>query len=148
MHAAAAGVAACVRARIHYPIPPTFSARGLLYTRRGVREEATIVPGFPDSGVSGEGAPADPEDALLGATLKTLRRAAREVEVERSLAEALQHNLLAARLPEIVGLDLAARYLPGGTTGPIGGDWYDAVPLRGGRVGLVIGDVVGHGVSA
>jgi serine phosphatase RsbU (regulator of sigma subunit) len=30
----------------------------------------------------------------------------------------------------------------------VGGDWYDVIPLPGARVGLVIGDVVGHGIAA
>ena len=30
----------------------------------------------------------------------------------------------------------------------MGGDWYDVVERRDGRVGIVIGDVVGHGISA
>jgi len=122
---------------------PSRPPRGFSRLARGVRDDATTAPQPP-----GAGPPAEPQDALLGATLETLRRAVEDVEVERSLAEALQHSLLAARLPEMVGLELAARYVPGGATGPIGGDWYDAVPLRGGRAGLVIGDVVGHGVSA
>ena len=46
------------------------------------------------------------------------------------------------------GLRLAARYRPGSAETRIGGDWYDAIPLRGGKVGIAIGDVVGRGVKA
>ena len=87
-------------------------------------------------------------DAILGAALEGLRRAAEEVEVERSTAETLQRSLLRQQLPELPGLRLAARYLPGSGEARIGGDWYDAIPLRDGRLALVIGDVVGRGIEA
>ena len=90
---------------------------------------------------SGEG------DPILGATLDTLKRAAEGVEIERRVAETLQRSLL-PRLPVVPGLRLAARYRPGSTETSIGGDWYDAIPLRGGKVGVAIGDVVGRGVKA
>ena len=51
-------------------------------------------------------------------------------------------------LPTIAGLGLAVRYIPGTDDIDVGGDWYDAFPLGDGRVELVIGDVVGHGVGA
>jgi anti-sigma regulatory factor (Ser/Thr protein kinase) len=41
---------------------------------------------------------------------------------------------------------IAAHYSPGGAD--IGGDWYDAIELRGGGVGIAMGDVVGHGIEA
>jgi serine phosphatase RsbU (regulator of sigma subunit)/anti-sigma regulatory factor (Ser/Thr protein kinase) len=69
-------------------------------------------------------------------------------EREHSLVEALQRNLLPAQLPQPPGVELAARYLPGGRRAQVGGDWYDAIPLEEGRIGLVIGDVVGHGLEA
>ncbi len=63
------------------------------------------------------------------------------------MAETLQRSLL-PRLPSVPGLRLAARYRPGSAETRIGGDWYDAIPLRGGKVGIAIGDVVGRGVEA
>ncbi|MHB8437147.1 MAG: hypothetical protein ACYDC0_14970 [Acidimicrobiales bacterium] len=42
---------------------------------------------------------------------------------------------------------MTARYVPAGN-GPVGGDWSDAFELPGGRLGLVMGDVGGHGVEA
>jgi serine phosphatase RsbU (regulator of sigma subunit) len=50
-------------------------------------------------------------------------------------------------MPQIDGIEFAARYeaAPGSA---IGGDWYAFVPLRGGRLGVAIGDVAGHGLSA
>jgi serine phosphatase RsbU (regulator of sigma subunit)/anti-sigma regulatory factor (Ser/Thr protein kinase) len=93
--------------------------------------------------------PAEPGagDAILGATLETLKRAAHGVEIERRVAETLQRSLL-PRLPEPPGLRLAARYRPGSAETRIGGDWYDAIQLPGGRIGITIGDVVGRGVEA
>jgi anti-sigma regulatory factor (Ser/Thr protein kinase)/putative methionine-R-sulfoxide reductase with GAF domain len=59
---------------------------------------------------------------------------------------ALQSSLLPDRLPNLVGIDAAARYLP--ARDEVGGDWYDVIDLPGGRVGLAIGDVAGHGLRA
>jgi anti-sigma regulatory factor (Ser/Thr protein kinase) len=95
------------------------------------------------------GDPIAPEgDAIIGAAMEGLRRAAHEVEEERSLAATLQRSLLRERLPDLPGLRVAARYLPGSSEAEVGGDWYDLIPLRDGRVGLVIGDVVGRGIAA
>ncbi len=101
-----------------------------------------------ESGRSRDEGRAPGGDAILGAALEGLRRAAEEVEVERSTAETLQRSLLRERLPDVPGLRLAARYMPGSGEARIGGDWYDAIPLRDGRVALVIGDVVGRGIAA
>ena len=46
------------------------------------------------------------------------------------------------------GVQLAARYLPGTVGVDVGGDWYDAIQLEDGGIGLVVGDVVGKGVQA
>lgn len=72
---------------------------------------------------------------------------ARQADVERVAAAVLQRSLLPGRLPSVPGLEMAGRYLPGGTGG-VGGDWYDVFPLPGGRAGVVIGDVVGRGMPA
>src|SRR5919197_246236 len=93
-----------------------------------------------------EGPPAE-GDAILGATLEALKRAAHGVEIERQVAETLQRSLL-PQLPAVPGLRLAARYRPGASETRIGGDWYDAIPLRAARLGIAIGDVVGRGVKA
>jgi anti-sigma regulatory factor (Ser/Thr protein kinase)/putative methionine-R-sulfoxide reductase with GAF domain len=69
-------------------------------------------------------------------------------ERAHQIAETLQRALLPERLPEIPGVGLAARYLPGGPGTEVGGDWYDVVPYPDGRVGLVMGDVVGKGIAA
>jgi len=67
---------------------------------------------------------------------------------EHAIAETLQRSLLPDALPQIPGLDLAVRYLPATEGAAVGGDWYDAFPLAGGRVGLVIGDVAGHNIAS
>jgi PAS domain S-box-containing protein len=69
-------------------------------------------------------------------------------EQEHHVAETLQRSLLPERLPRIDGVDLAARYIPAGSGAAVGGDWYDAIELRDGRVAVVVGDVVGHGLRA
>ena len=65
---------------------------------------------------------------------------------QRRLADALQRRLL-PDLRRVAGLELAGRYLPA-SGASLGGDWYDAFPLAGGRIAVATGDVVGHGVDA
>jgi serine phosphatase RsbU (regulator of sigma subunit) len=67
---------------------------------------------------------------------------------EQRIALGLQRSLLPRTLPEVPEVRLAARYLPGFRGARVGGDWYDTFPLADGRLGLMIGDVVGHGVQA
>ncbi|WP_410792308.1 SpoIIE family protein phosphatase [Kribbella sp. C-35] len=67
---------------------------------------------------------------------------------EHHIAETLQRSLLPERLPDIPGVAVAARYVPATADLHLGGDWYDVIQLRGGLVGLVIGDVAGHGLQA
>lgn len=66
---------------------------------------------------------------------------------ERAAVTALQRSLLPSVLPDVPGLEFAARYVPGADAG-VGGDWYDVFPLPGARVGIVMGDVVGNGLAA
>jgi GAF domain-containing protein/anti-sigma regulatory factor (Ser/Thr protein kinase) len=67
---------------------------------------------------------------------------------QHAAAQTLQHSLLPERLPSVPGLEMAARYLPGGAGVDVGGDWYDVITLPDGTVGLAMGDVVGKGVPA
>ena len=67
---------------------------------------------------------------------------------ERETALMLQRSLLPTSLPQLPGLTVAQRYLPGTAGAAVGGDWYDLIPLTRGRVGLVVGDVMGRGISA
>ena len=61
-------------------------------------------------------------------------------------AVALQRSLVPTALPAVPGLNLAARYVTG--TGAVGGDWYDVFVLPDGKLGVVVGDVVGSGLAA
>jgi phosphoserine phosphatase RsbU/P len=65
---------------------------------------------------------------------------------DRQAAAALHRSLLPARLPEVPGADLAARYVTG--SGNVGGDWYDVFVLPSGELGIVVGDVAGSGLGA
>lgn len=86
---------------------------------------------------------------VLDVTQREERQAAlaRQIADDHRLIQNVQRALLPVRLPHIDGIELAARYeaAPGSA---IGGDWYAFVPLRGGRLGIAIGDVAGHGLPA
>jgi serine phosphatase RsbU (regulator of sigma subunit)/anti-sigma regulatory factor (Ser/Thr protein kinase)/ABC-type transporter Mla MlaB component len=60
----------------------------------------------------------------------------------------LQRALLPTGLPVLPRARISASYLPAGADTAAGGDWFDAIVLPAGRVALVVGDVVGHGVAA
>ncbi|MGN5378667.1 amino acid permease [Streptomyces lasalocidi] len=60
----------------------------------------------------------------------------------------LQRGLLPRRLPRHAAVESASRYVPADNRSGVGGDWYDVIPLSGTRVGLVVGDVLGHGLGA
>jgi anti-anti-sigma factor len=66
----------------------------------------------------------------------------------RGIVAELQGALLPTALPVLPRARIAARYLVAGQEQAAGGDWFDAIPLDGGAVALVVGDVVGHGLSA
>ena len=73
---------------------------------------------------------------------------AERYELEHEVSVDLQRSLLPRDLPHVGGLELAARYRPGAAGVAVGGDWYDAIPLLGSKVGLSIGDVSGRGAVA
>jgi serine phosphatase RsbU (regulator of sigma subunit)/anti-sigma regulatory factor (Ser/Thr protein kinase) len=85
--------------------------------------------------------------ALAGQAAQALERA-RRFESEQRIAETLQQSVLPSSLPVLPTVQLAGRYLPGTAELEVGGDWYDAIQLSNGRLGLVVGDVVGKGVRA
>jgi PAS domain S-box-containing protein len=100
---------------------------------------------------------AQPPREFSGEDLTLLRLAAERVglaiaharvyEREHRIAETLQRSLLPDRLPVLPGLEVAARYLPAASEAEVGGDWYDVIPMAGGAVGLVMGDVAGKGLA-
>ncbi|MCF6525631.1 SpoIIE family protein phosphatase [Streptomyces sp. JJ36] len=67
---------------------------------------------------------------------------------EHTAALTLQRSLLPRSLPPQTAVETAYRYLPADSRVGVGGDWFDVIPLSGTRVGLVVGDVVGHGLRA
>ncbi|MGW7575662.1 PP2C family protein-serine/threonine phosphatase [Streptomyces sp. NPDC054765] len=67
---------------------------------------------------------------------------------ERNIALTLQRALLPTSLATGPYLHIAHRYLPGSHVTEVGGDWYDVISPAHHRVALVVGDVMGHGVSA
>ena len=68
---------------------------------------------------------------------------------ERShIAETLQRSLEAGPLPEVPGLELAARYRAAGDENQVGGDFYDAFLAEEGVWAVVVGDVTGKGAEA
>ncbi|MEU2060168.1 SpoIIE family protein phosphatase [Streptomyces sp. NPDC013455] len=71
---------------------------------------------------------------------------ARRYTREHALAVTLQRSLLPRALPEQSALEVGYRYLP--AQSGVSGDWFDVIPLPGGRVALAVGDVVGHGLHA
>ncbi|WP_231905089.1 MULTISPECIES: SpoIIE family protein phosphatase [Streptomycetaceae] len=65
---------------------------------------------------------------------------------ESRAAATLQRSMLPTSPPRIPGVRIAHHYRPGDRQAQVGGDWFDAIQLPGGRVALVVGDVMGHGL--
>ncbi|MFJ1569412.1 SpoIIE family protein phosphatase [Streptomyces erythrochromogenes] len=84
----------------------------------------------------------------LGSSIAQSLQRAMLLEQEHDLAEGLQQAMLPRRIPAVPGGEIAVRYRSARMGQDIGGDWYDVVPLPGGRVGAVIGDVQGHDTHA
>ncbi|MFF9282641.1 SpoIIE family protein phosphatase [Streptomyces griseosporeus] len=88
----------------------------------------------------------------LGSSIAQSLQRAMFYEQEMDIAQGLQQAMLPRTIPSVPGADVAVRYRAatvGGSLGrDIGGDWYDLIPLPGGRVGAVIGDVQGHDTHA
>ena len=83
--------------------------------------------------------------ALLCGYLGQALHRAHQTDQQRETALALQRAILGpSRLPP----GFAARYEPANRPLEVGGDWYDLVELPDGRIGIVVGDCVGHGLEA
>ncbi|WP_329365181.1 SpoIIE family protein phosphatase [Streptomyces sp. NBC_00669] len=96
--------------------------------------------------------PFDRDDLALGVDLAdragTALDNARLYVREREGALTLQRSLLPRTVPEPPGVNIAYRYVPGSSGAEVGGDWFDVIPLGGGRLAFVVGDVMGHGLVA
>ncbi|WP_329529688.1 SpoIIE family protein phosphatase [Streptomyces sp. NBC_01462] len=94
----------------------------------------------------------EPDDLLVAAQMATHSALGVDRALlykhESSLAGELQRKMLPETLPRPTGVQLASRYLPSAETARVGGDWYDAIPLPGSRVALVVGDVMGHSMTS
>jgi serine phosphatase RsbU (regulator of sigma subunit) len=66
---------------------------------------------------------------------------------QRNIAGTLQHALL-PEVPNLNGVEVAARYFPGVAGIDVGGDWYDVIQAEGDRFVFVVGDVSGRGLRA
>lgn len=93
-----------------------------------------------------------PEDRnvliALGSSIAQSLMRAMLYEQDKDLATGLQQAMLPRSIPSVPGADVAVRYRSASLGRDIGGDWYDLIPLPGGRVGAVIGDVQGHDTHA
>ncbi|WP_052433149.1 SpoIIE family protein phosphatase, partial [Streptacidiphilus carbonis] len=108
---------------------------GLLVLSRAGRRE-----GFDRDELAFAGELAD----RAGSSIDNARLYARE----RAAALMLQRSLLPQSVPQLPGVEIAYRYVPGSSGTEVGGDWFDVIPLPEGRVALVVGDVMGHGLRA
>lgn len=99
-----------------------------------------------------ERAPFEGDDLLVAAQLATHTALGVDKAVlygrEAYIADELQRTMLPDNLPQPTGVQLASRYLPAAESARVGGDWYDAIPLPGSRVALVVGDVMGHSMTS
>ncbi|MDX6635294.1 MAG: hypothetical protein QOF06_1497, partial [Solirubrobacterales bacterium] len=86
-------------------------------------------------------------DKLVAGFLHDLR-GRRQRERDRRIAETLQRSLLPEQLPDLAGVELAARYEPAAGEADVGGDWYDAMVLNGDSLAIAMGDVAGKGLAA
>ncbi|QTA34460.1 SpoIIE family protein phosphatase [Streptomyces sp. CA-256286] len=99
-----------------------------------------------------ERSPFEASDLLVAAQLATHTALGIDKAVlygrEAYIADELQRTMLPDSLPQPTGVRLASRYLPAAETARVGGAWYDAIPLPGSRVALVVGDVMGHSMTS
>ncbi|MGC3002578.1 SpoIIE family protein phosphatase [Streptomyces sp. G35A] len=96
--------------------------------------------------------PFDEDDLLLARELASRAAVqidnARWYQNARDTALTLQRSLLPSHPPVTGGLEVASRYQPAGATSEVGGDWFDVIPLEDDKTALVVGDVMGSGITA
>ncbi len=76
---------------------------------------------------------------------KLLSKKNHEFLKELEIAARLQHNLLPQNSPFTDRYHVSSRYIP---TSYIGGDFYDFLQMRENKLGILLGDVSGHGIAA
>lgn len=86
--------------------------------------------------------------ASIGSSTGVAIENAQQHEQRRLAAMAFQRRLLPRPAIDIPELDVCVRYHPGRDGMDVGGDWYDVIELNGGRIGLAVGDVCGHGIES
>jgi serine phosphatase RsbU (regulator of sigma subunit)/anti-sigma regulatory factor (Ser/Thr protein kinase) len=82
---------------------------------------------------------------VLGGRLGQGLQRVHQLDQQRETALALQNAILG---PESLPIGFAVRYQPATSPLQVGGDWYDVVELDDGRIALIVGDCVGHGLGA
>jgi sigma-B regulation protein RsbU (phosphoserine phosphatase) len=158
--------AAALRAALRQALPVSELPPGELRERLVRQRMALVVPlsmgatvrGFLAVGERVSGAPFTEEDRDFAQTLARQALAALEsvrlhrVQLEKQrqdrelqIAREIQQSLFPPATPVITGFEVAARSLP---CYQVGGDYYDFIPLRGGRWALIIADVSGKGTPA
>jgi hypothetical protein len=93
----------------------------------------------------------DPVRAIVAEVASLAAYAAQRAlvyDAENRAAETFQHAYLPDRLADVCGLTFASRCLSASEPWGVAGDWYDVLSLPGPLVGMVMGDVAGHGIPA
>ncbi len=103
---------------------------------RGFREADTIVARAVASQCA---------VAITNAKLYAEAIAGQRMAEQMRLAGLIQRRMIPEKAPKISGLDIAATYIP---CFDVGGDFYDFLPISGGRIVITIADVIGKGVPA
>ncbi|MFJ9156256.1 SpoIIE family protein phosphatase [Streptomyces griseoviridis] len=110
------------------------------------------VLGALDLKRTGNPLPFSADDVLLARELAARAAVqidnARWYQNARDTALTLQRSMLPSHPRLTGGLEVASRYQPAGATSEVGGDWFDVIPLDGGKTALVVGDVMGSGIDA
>ncbi|AYE97536.1 PAS domain S-box protein [Mycobacterium paragordonae] len=121
----------------------------------GVRERFVNITAVPQRDPRGEitgvvivGADTTESVQARLAAEERARDMAGRYQSARAAAGVMQRALLSPSVPVLPGAEIAATYLVATQDTAAGGDWFDALIDPAGRLVLVVGDVVGHGVQA
>jgi serine phosphatase RsbU (regulator of sigma subunit)/pSer/pThr/pTyr-binding forkhead associated (FHA) protein len=83
--------------------------------------------------------------AIDNAQMHELALRQRGIERDLELANEVQQGFLPDQRPDVAGYEFFDFYRP---AYQVGGDYFDYLPLPDGRLGVIVADVVGHGVAA